>query len=88
MALRVKVNTRHQIAIPAAVRKELHIESGDHLLVEIRNGHILLMPKPRDYSQHLHGLHREMWEGVEPQEYVQRERDGLCPESSVIRPPL
>jgi len=75
MALRVKVNDKHQITVPAAVRKELHIESGDHLLVEVRNGHILLMPEPRNYSQHLRGLHREIWEGVEPQEYVQGERE-------------
>ncbi len=75
MALRVKVNDKHQTTIPAAVRKELHIESGDHLLMEVRSGHAVLMPEPRDYSQHLRGLHREIWEGVEPQEYVQRERE-------------
>ena len=76
MAFRVKINNKHQIAIPAEVRKELHIESGDHLLMAVRDGHVVLMPEPRDYSQHLRGLHREIWEGVEPQEYVQRERDG------------
>ncbi len=76
MAFRIKVNNKHQITIPAAVRKELHIERGDHLLVEVRNGHILLMPEPSNYSQHLRGLHREIWEGVDPQEYVQREHDG------------
>lgn len=75
MALRVKVSSKHQIAVPAAVRKELHIESGDHLLVEVRNGHILLLPEPSNYSQHLRGLHREIWDGIEPQEYVQRERE-------------
>lgn len=75
MAFRVKVSNKHQIAVPAAVRRELHIESGDHLLVEVRNGHILLMPEPNNYSQHLRGLHREIWEGVEPQEYVQGERE-------------
>lgn len=79
MALRVKMNKRNQIIVPAAVRKELHIESGNYLLMEIRNGHILLMPEPSNYSQHLRGLHREVWEGVEPQEYVQRER-GAWPE--------
>lgn len=75
MTLRVKVNNRHQITVPAAVRKELQIESGDHLLVEVRNGHVILMTDPRDYSKHLRGLHREIWEGVEPQKYVQRERE-------------
>ncbi len=50
MVLRVKMNKKHQIAVPTAVRKELHIASGDHLLMRIRGGHILLMPEPRDYS--------------------------------------
>lgn len=75
MVVRVKVSNKHQIAVPATVRKELHIESGDHLLVEVREGHIILMPEPHDYSRHLRGLHREIWEGVEPQEYVERERE-------------
>ena len=76
MALHVKVNNNYQITVPAAVRKELHIERGDHLLMQVRGSHVVLMPEPRAYSQHLRGLHREIWEGVEPQEYVQRERDG------------
>lgn len=75
MAFRVRMNSKHQFTIPAGVRKELHIESGDHLLMHIRDGHIMLMPEPRDYSKHLRGLHREIWEGIEPQEYVQRERE-------------
>ncbi len=75
MALRVKVNNKHQITVPAAVRKELHIERSDYLLIEVRVGYVVLMPEPHDYSQHLRGLHREIWEGIEPQEYVQRERE-------------
>lgn len=75
MALRVKVNNKHQIAVPASIRKELQIESGDHLLVEVRDGHVILIPEPHDYSKHLRGLHREIWESVELQEYVQRERE-------------
>lgn len=75
MAFRVKVNNKHQITVPAAVRKELQIEHGDHLLIEVRDSHIVLMPEPRDYSKHLRGLHRKIWKGVEPQEYVQRERE-------------
>ncbi|MDQ6601815.1 MAG: AbrB/MazE/SpoVT family DNA-binding domain-containing protein [Chloroflexota bacterium] len=75
MALRVKMDSKHRITIPAVVRKELHIENGSHLLIEVRDGHIVLTPEPSNYSQHLRGLHREIWEGVEPQEYVRRERE-------------
>ncbi len=75
MATRVKVSSRYQIAVPATARKQLQINRGDHLLVDVRDGYVILMPEPRDYSQHLRGLHREVWEGVEPQEYVQQERE-------------
>ena len=75
MALHVKVSSKYHIAVLAAVRKKLQIRSGDSLLVEVRDGHILLVPEPRDYGAHLRGLHREVWEDVEPQEYVRRERE-------------
>ena len=38
MAVRVKVSKKHQIAVPAEVRKQLGIRSGDELLVELRGG--------------------------------------------------
>jgi len=48
---------------------------GDYLLLDVRDGYVILMPEPRDYGQHLTGLHREIWEGVDPQEYLRRERE-------------
>ena len=75
MTVRIKVSTKHQIAIPAVVRKKRQIKPGDHLLVDVRDGHIMLMPEHRDYSGHLRGLHRDIWEGVEPQEYGHGERE-------------
>lgn len=75
MAARVKVSKKFQISVPAAARKRLHIKRGDHLLVDVRDGYVVLMPEPGDYCEHLRGLHREVWQGVEPQEYVRRERE-------------
>ncbi|MBI2848712.1 MAG: AbrB/MazE/SpoVT family DNA-binding domain-containing protein [Chloroflexi bacterium] len=70
----VKVSNKNQIAIPAAVRRKLQIKGGDYLLVEARDGYVVLIPQPLDYGHRLRGLHREVWEGMEPQEYVRRER--------------
>ena len=75
MTTRVKVSSRYQIAVPAAARKRLQITRGDRLLVDVRDGYLVLIPEPRDYSKRLRGLHREVWEGVEPQEYVRQERE-------------
>ena len=75
MTTRVKVSNRFQIAVPAEVRKKLHIKQGDHLLVDVRNGSAVLLPEPENYADYLRGLHRDVWEGVEPQEYVRQERE-------------
>ncbi len=75
MAVRVKVSKKHQIAVPSEVRKQLGIKSGDELLVELRDGYAVLLPEPRDFSHRLRGLHREVWDGIEPQDYVRQERE-------------
>lgn len=76
MALEVKVSSKHQIAVPAAIRRELSIDAGDHLLVEVQDGAIVLIPKPVDPIEELKGLGREIWEGVDVQHYIDGERDG------------
>jgi AbrB family looped-hinge helix DNA binding protein len=73
---RIKVSSKNQIAVPAGARRKLGIKSGDHLLVDIQGDHLVLIPEPEDYSEHMHGLHREVWEGIEPQEFVRQERAG------------
>ena len=75
MAIRVKVSSKYQISVPSVARRKLPIMPGDYLLLDVRDGYVILMPEPRDYGQHLTGLHREIWEGVDPQEYLRRERE-------------
>jgi AbrB family looped-hinge helix DNA binding protein len=75
MATRVKVSSKYQIAVPSSVRKQFGIERGDHLIVEARDGYVALIPEPPSYAQRLRGLHSEIWEGIDPQEYINQERD-------------
>ena len=79
MAIHVTVSKKHQIAVPSEVRKQLGIKSGDRLIVELRDGYAVLLPEPGEYSRRLRGLHREVWEGVDAQEYVRREREAWNP---------
>ncbi len=72
----VKVSSKHQIAVPASVRRTLSIKAGDYLLVEVEDGAIILVPKPIDPIEELRGLGREVWDGVDVQDYIDRERDG------------
>ena len=74
--MQVKVSSKHQIAVPAAVRRQLEIDAGDHLLVEVQDGVIVLIPMPEDPVEALEGLGREIWEGVDVQEYIDGERAG------------
>jgi AbrB family looped-hinge helix DNA binding protein len=75
VAVRVRVSSRYQIAVPSTVRQRLTINRGDHLLVDVREGHIILVPEPKSYAQRLRGLYREVWQGVDAQDYVRQERD-------------
>jgi AbrB family looped-hinge helix DNA binding protein len=71
----VKISSKHQIAVPSAIRKELHLEAGDHLLARVRDGVIVLVPRRRGALDQLRGLHREIWEAEDVQAYIDRERD-------------
>lgn len=70
----VKVSSRNQIAVPAKARRKLNINSGDELLVDIQDGLLIIVPKPKLYAKHLSGLHRDIWEGIDTKTYLERER--------------
>jgi AbrB family looped-hinge helix DNA binding protein len=72
----VKISSKHQIAVPSAIRKELHQEAGDHLLARVRDGVIVLVPRRQEALDQLRGLHREIWAGEDVQAYIDEERDG------------
>ncbi len=70
----VKISSKHQIAVPSAIRKELELEAGDRLLAQVRDGVIVLVPARGSALDQLRGLHREIWEG-DIQAYLDEERD-------------
>ena len=81
MAVRIKVGDDRDIAIPEDMMKRVGMEPGTSLLIEERDGYLVLLPEPRNYAERLRGLHREVWEGIEPQEYVRREREAWTDET-------
>jgi AbrB family looped-hinge helix DNA binding protein len=70
----VKVSKRNQIAVPAVAREKLNIKSGDRLLVDVQDGMLILLPKPPSFSDALTGLHKEIWEGTDVDQYIEDER--------------
>jgi len=43
----LRIGRRGQITIPSALRRELQLEEGGHLLAQVRNGELVLRPAGR-----------------------------------------
>ena len=71
----VKVSNRYQIALPSLARKQLNIQAGDRLLVDIQDGMIVLLPQPENYVEYLAGLHKDIWQDLDTDVYLEQERD-------------
>jgi AbrB family looped-hinge helix DNA binding protein len=70
----VKVSSKYQIAVPQIARKKLNIKQGDLLLVDGQDGVIVLIPQPKRYTDHLQGLHSEIWKNIDVEKYLNGER--------------
>ena len=71
----IKLGSRYQIVIPAEIRKSMGLSERDELLVAKCGNAIVIIPKPKSYADHLMGLHKNVWQGVEPDAYVREERN-------------
>ena len=67
-----KLSTKNQIVIPREARNALNVKAGDKLLVVVRNGTVVLLPKPKNYSRSLKGITK----GLYPPDYLRKEREG------------
>lgn len=70
-----KVNSRNQITILQAMLEKLNIKAGDSVLVDIQDGIMVLIPQPKSYTNHLQGLHSEIWETVDIEKQINGERN-------------
>ena len=70
-----KVSARYQIVIPKRVRERLGLQPGDYLLLSVEEDKVVMRLRPRSYAGHLRGLHKEVWQGVEAEDYVRGERE-------------
>jgi bifunctional DNA-binding transcriptional regulator/antitoxin component of YhaV-PrlF toxin-antitoxin module len=60
--------------VSAEAREQLHLKAGDRLLVEVRDGSLVLIPEPGNFAHRLRGLHREVWDAIDVQTYINGER--------------
>jgi AbrB family looped-hinge helix DNA binding protein len=65
-----KLSSKNQIVIPKEARKAMGVKGGDELLVVVKQGLTLIMPKPKRYARSLRGLAK----GTYLSGYIKRER--------------
>jgi len=71
----VKLSSRHQVVIPKKVRKRLALHAGDQLVVEVEGEKVVLRPRPKNYTNYMLGLGKEVWREIDATEYVRKERE-------------
>ena len=74
MAKTVRLSSKRQIAIPRAMCDHLGIRAGQELMIIESTGQIVITPKPKSYAMALRGLGKEIWKGVDPLDYIRKER--------------
>jgi AbrB family looped-hinge helix DNA binding protein len=71
----VKLSSRHQVVIPKEARKRLGLHAGDQLVVEVEGGKVVLHPRPKNYTNYMLGLGKEVWQRIDATEYIRKERE-------------
>ena len=71
----VKLSSKYQVVIPREARKKLGLRAGDQLAVEVEGEKLILRPRPKNYTNYMLGLGKEIWEGIDVSEYVRKERE-------------
>ncbi len=73
----VRVSSKRQITLPAAIYKKLGIQPGQKLLLEVQGDKIILSPKTTSYTELLSGSLKNVY-GRTPEEvnaYIRKERE-------------
>ena len=73
MTATVTLSSKFQIVIPRKAREAMGLSAGDELLVLSKPDRVVIVPKPKKFTKHMAGLHRDVWEGAEA--YLQDERE-------------
>jgi AbrB family looped-hinge helix DNA binding protein len=72
MAVTVKLSSKYQVVIPQSARRAMALSAGDELLVLAKPDRVVMVRKPRNFTKHMAGLHRNVWRGADG--YLNEER--------------
>lgn len=65
----VKLSSKNQIVLPKEAREAMHLKGKDELLVVVKSGITIIMPKPKNYVAALSGSAK----GVYEKDYLNKE---------------
>ncbi len=75
MSIISKLNKDSSIKIPEYILKKSGLKPGAEIIwLYDEHGQIILMEKPDSFAKALRGLGKEVWDKVDVEEYVERER--------------
>lgn len=66
----VRLSSKNQIVIPREAREAMQLRGKDELLVIVKGGVTVIMPKPERYSAALSGSAKRSY----PKDYIRKER--------------
>lgn len=66
----LRLSSKNQIVIPKEAREAMRLKGRDELLVVVKEGLTIIMPKPRNYRKALSSLGK----GLYPESYLKKER--------------
>lgn len=75
MQTAVTMSRKNQIVVPREAREKLHLQPGQQLLVLSKDDRIVLIPRPANFTEKMSGLHKEVWQGIDTEDYLASERD-------------
>ncbi len=65
-----KLSSKNQLVLPKEAREAMGVKGGDELLIVVKDGVTIVLPKPKRYAATLRGIAK----GPYPRDYVKRER--------------
>ena len=70
----VSLSTRGQLVIPKEARDKMGLQPGDKLTYDVTPDKITFRKTPKSYTEYMLGLHKEVWQDEDSEEYLKRER--------------
>ncbi|WP_051331056.1 AbrB/MazE/SpoVT family DNA-binding domain-containing protein [Aneurinibacillus terranovensis] len=73
-----EIKQRYQTTIPKEIREKAKLDVGDELIWKYDqiSDEIIVIRKPKKFSDAFWGLGKELWEKENGDEYIRKEREG------------